>query len=150
MKRLLTPISFALTFLAFSLTPAAAQMVPRNYDKGSVTLVISYSIKPGQLNAFMQDFANTTRRFIERREKEGRVESYSIQQPLDARPGDPNLAVVIIFKNLGAYDASYADTDQDNIAVYGSLDHAQEVAMKRLDYATPAGRSLYQSLVLSR
>jgi hypothetical protein len=150
MKRLLAPISFASAILALSLTPAAAQMAPRNYDKGPVTLVIQYVVKPGQLNTFMQDFSRNTVRFIEASERDGRVMSYSVEQPLDPRPGEPNLAVVIIFKNLSAYDRSYADTDKVNIDVYGSLDNAQVAATKRLDYATPAGRLLFQSLTLMK
>ena len=122
MKRILAPISIALAFPAFSLTPVAAQMVPRNYDKGPVTLVMSYVVKPGQLNAFMQDFAATRLRFIQVGEKEGRITGYSIQQPLDARPGEPNLAVVIIFKNLTAYDQPTGDREKDLAGIYGSLD----------------------------
>lgn len=150
MRRTAALISVALAFFTLSFTPVAAQMAPRNYEKGPVTLVIQFVVKPGQLNAFMQDFAKTTRHFIEVGEKEGRIVGYSIEQPIDPRPGEPNLALVITFKNLSAYDRSYADTDKANIAVYGSVDKAQEAAMKRLNYATPAGRLLLQSLTFSK
>ena len=150
MRRIVAPISVALVFFAFSVVSVAAQMAQRNYDKGAVTLVIQYVVKPGQLNGFMQDFAKTTLRFIQAGEKEGRVTGYAIQQPIDARPGEPNLALVITFKSLSAYDRPFADTDKDNIAVYGSVEKAQAAAMQRLNYATPAGRLLLQSLILSK
>ena len=132
--------------LSLAATAANAQAVPRAYQKGTVSLVIAYQIKPGKLNTFMQEFAAHLRPGLEIGKKTGGILGYSIQQPLDARAGDPTLFEIITFKDLASFDRSYAVADQTAIAVYGSLDAAAAAGAKRAEYATQVSNTLTREL----
>jgi hypothetical protein len=150
MRRFLALFSVAVAGLALGYTSAGAQAVPRNFDKGPVTLVIGYEVKPGQLNLFMQDFAAHARLSLDAAEKTGKVLNYSVAVPVGARAGEANFVEVIVFKDLASYDRSYADADKASIATYGSLDTAQQALLKRQDFATVISRALYQTLTFSK
>ena len=135
--------------LAFSASSAAAQWVPRTYQKGPVTLVTQYQIAPGKLNTFMQDYAKNQRAALEIGKKTGGIISYGVATPITRRAGEPNLVTTITFKDLASFDRSYEAADRTNTAVYGSLDKASEAFAKRGEYATVVSSILYQGLALT-
>lgn len=141
-----TSIAGAAALFCLSITPASAQYAQRNFDHGTVTLVQQYKVNPGQLNAFMQDLATSFRPSMEEGKARGAILSYSIEQPVDPRPGEPNLALVIVFKNLAAYDRPLDDADKSNAARYGSLEKARDALLKRNTEATYEGSMLFRSL----
>lgn len=140
----------ALAAILLSATSASAQYVPRNYDKDSVTLVQEYQVAPGRLNAFMQDYATNQRAGLEIGKKVGGILSYGVATPIARRSGEPNLYTTIVFKDLASYDRSYERADQTAIAVYGSLEKANQAAAKRGEYATLISSRLLQSLVVTK
>lgn len=138
----------ALAAILLSATSAMAQLVPRNYDKQSVTLVQEFQIAPGKLNTFMQDWATNQRAGLEIGKKVGGILSYGVSTPITRRAGEPNLYVIIVFKDLASYDRSFARADQTAIEVYGSLENASAAAAKRGEYATLISSRLLQNLKL--
>jgi hypothetical protein len=142
------PVIIALAALAVSATSAVAQYVPRNYDKGPVTLVQEYQIAPGKLNTFMQDYATNQRPGLEIGKKVGGILSYGVATPIARRSGDPNVYSTIVFKDLASYDRSFERADQTAITVYGSLEKASEAAAKRGEYATLVSSRLLQGLAV--
>lgn len=138
----------ALLAAAAIAAPASAQYVARNYDKGSVILVQEYQIAPGKLNAFMQDYGANQRRSFDVGKQVGGIISYGVATPVTRRPGEPNLYLTITFKDLAAFDRSYARADQTAIAVYGSLEKAAAAAAKRAEYGTIVGSRLLQGLTV--
>ncbi len=136
--------------LAFSATSAMAQYVPRNYQKGPVTLVQQYQVAPGKLNTYMQDFATNQRAGLEIGKKTGGILSYSVLTPIARRAGEPNVVTTITFKDLASYDRSYEAADKTNIAVYGSLENAATAAAKRAEYLTFVGSMLFGELSLAK
>ena len=138
----------ALLVAAAIAAPAAAQYVPRNYDKGPVTLVQEYQIAPGKLNAFMQDYAANQRRGLDIGKQVGGILSYGVSTPVIRSPGAPNLYLNITFKDLASFDRSYARADQTNIAVYGSLEKAAAAAGKRAELGVVVSSRLLQQLTI--
>lgn len=128
-------------------TSAYAQYVPRNYEKGPVTLVQEFQIAPGKLNAFMVDYANNQRPGLEIGKKVGGILGYGVSTPITRRAGEPNVYSIITFKDLASYDRSFERADQTAIAVYGSLEKANEAAAARGQYATLISSRLLQGLV---
>lgn len=133
-----------------SVTTASAQWAPRNYERGTVTLVQQYDVKPGQLNAFLQDWAADVRPFLEAGKSEGRILNYGVEQPIDPRPGEPNLALVIVFRDLAAYDRPLADFEKYNAAHYGSLARARDAGLKRESEASYKGSLLMRGLEVGK
>jgi hypothetical protein len=143
-----TSITGVAALFCLSFAPASAQYAPRSYDRGTVTLVQQYEVKPGQLNAFMQDLAADFRPAMEEGKARGAILSYSIEQPFDPRPGEPNLSLVIVYKNLAALDRPLDDADKSAAAHYGSLEKARDALLKRDMEATYVGSILLRSLEL--
>jgi hypothetical protein len=129
---------------------AAAQQpyVPRNYEKGPVTLVQEFRIAPGKFNAFMVDYAANQRRALEIGKAKDGILSYGVSQLITRREADPNVITVITFKNLAAYDRSFERADATAVEVYGSLQKASEAAAARAQYTTLINSRLYQGLTI--
>jgi len=143
MKNALGIAAFALLLSASS---AMAQYVPRNYDKGPVTLVQEYRIAPGKLNQFMMDYATNQKAGLEIGKKVGGILAYGVATPIARRDGDPNVITTITFKDLASYDRSFERADQTAIAVYGSLEKSYQAGSARSGYATLLNTRLYQGL----
>ena len=150
MNHRLAMIAVASGLLALSATGASAQAAPRNYDFGTVTQVTQIEVKPGQLNAYMQDLASGWRKAMEEGRRAGAILSYSVEQPLDPRPGEANLVLVVVFKNLAAFDRPVADAEKSAAAQFGSLDKAHDMAMQRETMRKILGTEVYRQLAFSR
>ena len=134
------------SLISFSAMSAAAQVVPRTYQKGPVTLVTQFQIAPGKLNTFMQDYTTSQRAGLEYGKKNGGILAYGAATPITRRAGEPNLYTTITFKDLASYDRSFEAADKAAIAVYGSLEKAAAAAAKRAEYSTVVGSMLIQQL----
>ncbi len=124
----------------------SAQAVPRNYDRGPVTMIQEVEVKPGQLNAYMQDLQKGWRVSMEEGKRAGAILGCSIQRPVDPRAGEPDLYLITVFKDLASVDRPLADSEKSAVAQYGSLDLAREAAMKRNAWRTNKGSMLLESL----
>jgi hypothetical protein len=140
----------AIGLLSLSAMGASAQVAPRNYDSGTVTQVTEIEVKPGQFNAYMHDLATGWRASMEEGKRAGAILSYSIEQPLDPRPGEANLVLVVVFKNLAAYDRPLADAEKSAAAQYGSLDKAHDMSMQRETWRKILGTEIYRQLAFTQ
>ena len=150
MKHRLAMTAVAIGLLNLSAIGASAQVAPRNYDYATVTQVTDIEVKPGQLNAYMQDLATGWRASMEEGKRAGAILSYSIEQPLDPRPGEANLVLVVVFKNLAAYDRPLADAEKSAAAQYGSLDKAHDMGMQRETMRKILGTEIYRQLAFTQ
>jgi len=150
MNHRLATTAVAIGLLSLSAMGASAQVAPRNYDYGTVTQVTDIEVLPGQLNAYMQDLATGWRASMEEGKRAGAILSYGIEQPLDPRPGEANLVLVVVFKNLAAYDRPLADAEKSAAAQYGSLDKAHDMAMQRQNTRKILGTELLRQLAFTQ
>jgi hypothetical protein len=140
----------AIGLLSLSAMGASAQVAPRNYDYGTVTQVTEIEVHPGQFNDYMHDLATGWRNSMEEGKRAGAILSYSIEQPLDPRPGEANLVLVVVFKNLAAYDRPLAEAEKSAVAQYGSLDKAHDMTMQRETMRKILGTEIYRQLAFKR
>jgi hypothetical protein len=149
MNHRLAMTAVAIGLLSLSAVGASAQVASRNYDYATVTQVTQIEVKPGQLNAYMHDLATGWRTSMEEGKRAGAILSYSIEQPLDPRPGEANLVLVVVFKNLAAYDRPLADAEKSAAAQYGSLDKAHDMGMQRETMRKILGTEIYRQLAFT-
>jgi hypothetical protein len=140
----------AIGLLNLSAMGASAQVAPRNYNYGTVTQVTQIEVNPGQFNAYMQDLASGWRNEMEEGKRAGAILSYSIEQPLDPRPGEANLVLVVVFKNLAAYDRPLAEAERSAARLFGSLDKAHDMAMQRETMRKILGTEIYRQLAFTQ
>jgi len=150
MNHRLAMTAIAIGLLSLSAMGASAQIAPRNYDYATVTQVTEIEVKPGQLNAYMHDLATGWRNSMEEGKRAGAILSYSIEQPLDPRPGEANLVLVVVYKNLAAYDRPLADAEKSAAAQYGSLDKAHDMGMQRETVRKILGTEIYRQLAFTQ
>jgi hypothetical protein len=150
MNHRLALTAVAVGLLNLSAMGASAQVAPRNYDYGTVTQVTQIEVKPGQLNAYMQDLASGWRASMEEGKRAGAILSYGIEQPLDTRHGEANLVLVVVFKNLATYDRPLADAEKSAATQYGSLDKAHDMAMQRENMRKILGTEIYRQLAFTK
>ena len=150
MKHRLAMTAVAIGLLNLSAMGASAQVAPRNYDYATVTQVTQIEVKPGQLNAYMQDLATGWRASMEEGKRAGAILNYSIEQPLDPRPGEGKLVLVVVFKNLAAYDRPLADAEKSAATQYGSLDKAHDIAMQRESMRKILGSEIFRQLAFTQ
>jgi hypothetical protein len=150
MNHRLAMTAVAIGLLSLSAVGASAQVASRNYDYATVTQVTQIEVKPGQLNAYMHDLATGWRTSMEEGKRAGAILSYSIEQPLDPRPGEANLVLVVVFKNLAAYDRPLADAEKSAAAQYGSLDKAHDMGMQRETWRKILGTEIYRQLAFTQ
>jgi hypothetical protein len=139
----------AIGWLSLSAMGASAQVASRNYDYATVTQVTQIEVKPGQFNAYMHDLATGWRTSMEEGKRAGAIVNYSIEQPLDPRPGEANLVLVVVFKNLAAYDRPLADAEKSAAAQYGSLDKAHDMGVQRETMRKILGTEVYRQLAFT-
>jgi len=149
MNHRLAMTTVAIGWLSLSAMGASAQVASRNYDYATVTQVTQIEVKPGQLNAYMHDLATGWRTSMEEGKRAGAIVNYSIEQPLDPRPGEANLVLVVVFKNLAAYDRPLADAEKSAAAQYGSLDKAHDMGVQRETMRKILGTEVYRQLAFT-
>jgi quinol monooxygenase YgiN len=100
---------------------ASAQDVPRVYDVGPVWTISRVEVKPGQGDAYMAYLNRSWKATRLANQKSGHELAYKIMTLEDSREGEPNLLLMIEYKNHAAFDRSLDETDAVNKAVEASM-----------------------------
>jgi hypothetical protein len=125
---------------------AHAQAVARVYDEGSVWRVSAVEIKPGMFNTYMSYLSNNWRAIQEAGKKRGDVLSYRIMRVDAPRDHEPDLYLLVEYKNMAVFDQSLKDADAQTTAAFGSLDKAHDMAITRETMRTSRGQMLLREL----
>ena len=125
--------------LLLSATAGSAQETDRVYDRGSVWSASYIETKPGKFNAYMASLSKTWKVQREAAQKRGDELSYKILQIADTRDGEPNLVLMIEFKNWAVRDRSLATNEAETKQLMGSLDAANQLQIDRETLRTQRG-----------
>lgn len=132
--------------LLLSAGAAGAQATPRVYDTGSVWSISYIEVKPGQLNAYMANINGAWRSQRAIAQKRGDELGYKILQVADPRDNEPNLILMVEFKNWAVRDRTLAQAEADTKAIQGSLDKAMQATIDRGALRTQRGGLVAQEL----
>jgi hypothetical protein len=149
MKKTLQAAALALGLAAGSLgigLAAHAQTTERVYDNGPVWRVSSIEVKPGMFNTYMKYLSTSWRAIQEADMKRGDVLSYKILAADSVRDHEPDLFLMVEYRNMAVFDRSLKDQDAQTSAVFGSLGKAQESAIGREAMRTTRGQLLLREL----
>ena len=152
MNKTLQAVALACALASTSLMggqAAHAQAVERVYDQGTVWRVSAVEVKPGMFNTYMKYLANNWRAIQEAGIKRGEVVSYKVMRVDAPRDHEPDLYLLVEYRNMAVFDASMKDTDAQTAAAFGSLAKAQEMAVTRETMRTAHGQTLLRELKFS-
>jgi hypothetical protein len=131
--------------MLLSATTAAAQD-QRVYDLGPVVAVSHVKVEPGQLNAYMSNLNNLWRKSMEDGKRRGEILDYGVYQNMAPGASDPDLMLVITYKNAAVMDTSLDELDSRTTAMQGSLTAAQQATVARGKLRTIMGGQLLREL----
>lgn len=112
-------------------TVGYAQDHERNWDYGNVVVVTHVDIKPGMTNAYMNDIGNLWRKFNEQQKKDGDIVDYKVYSNAAAREGEPDLVLVVTYKNWATFDRDTEYFEKLSEKLMGSLDNMRDAAIDR-------------------
>src|SRR5580700_8125055 len=96
----------AIAVTAISMSPISSVLADdsKSYTEGTVSEVTSVRTKPGMFDAYMKWLDTTGKQLREDEKKAGLIVDYAVYATRPRSPGDPDIYVVITYKNLAAMD----------------------------------------------
>jgi L-rhamnose mutarotase len=120
----------------------------RPYMEGPVSTVNSIRTEPGMFETYMKWLATTYKPMMEENKKAGIIVDYHIYQTQPRSPEDPNLYLVVTYKNMAAMDGLADKTDATLQKYIGSQDVRDQKAVERGKMRTQLGTEMIRELVL--
>ena len=146
--KILAGAAIAATIALGCATGAAhAQTAERTYDNGPVWTVGYVETKPGMFDEYMAYLNGPYRALQEAAKKRGDILSYHVLAVDSPREHEPDVILMIEFKNMAVFDRSLAELDKDTAGVFGSLPKSNQAAIKREDIRTLRGGVTARELV---
>jgi hypothetical protein len=133
MKRIARFAAFGFAFIIS--TQAFTQTPPRDgahaYKEGAVVNVYSIRTAPGKFDEYMDFVDKTWKATQEAAKKAGYVENYKVVKVEPRGENDPDIYLIVYFKNWAALDDSTAKADALAKNVEGSVAAANESTVNR-------------------
>jgi hypothetical protein len=120
----------------------------RSYTEGSVLDVTSVRTKPGMFDAYVQWLDSTFKPMMEEQKKAGVILSFAVYSGSPKAPSEPDLYLVIEYKNMAALDDLNAKTDPISKKFYASLSAANKAMADRESIREILGDELIRELKL--
>ena len=141
-----TALIFAVFAALLGTTPAQAQDRVYN-DGGSVWAISFIETKAGQFDNYIANLNQIWRQYLDAQKDDGHVLSYKMIPIVSPRDGEPNLMLMVEFKNWAAFDAM--DNEYfDNLAgkLQGSVDNAMQSNVDREEIRSLRGGFMGQEI----
>ena len=128
MTRSIHAFCLFLAMLAFS----TAQADDRAYDDGGSVWTVSFiETKPGHFDDYIENLNRIWRRYNDEQMKDGDVLSYKMIPIASPRDGEPNLMLMVEFKNWAAFDRDNEYFDKMAEKLQGGVDQATQSNIDR-------------------
>lgn len=121
-----------LFFLIALFAVSAAQADDRVYNDGGSVWTVSYiETKPGYFDDYIANLNQIWRRYLDEQKKDGDVLSYKMIPIAFPRDGEPNLMLLVEFKNWASFDRGNDYFDKLAEKLQGSIDAATQSNIDR-------------------
>lgn len=127
---------------------ASAQDESRAYDNGPVWEVSYVQTKPGHFDDYMHFLATVWRAEQEAAKAKGLVLDYKVLNVQDSRDNEPDLLLLVEYKNMAAFDVPLDEMDAMAAKTFGSLKAAAKADVDRETIRTLRGEELTRELIL--
>jgi hypothetical protein len=148
MSKLIRSLGAAGALLALSATSTVANADGRNWSDGPVINVAAIRTIDGHFDDYMKWLATSWKKQEEAAKKAGLINSYRVYVVEARTPTDPDLYLVVEYKNWAALDNLGGKLDGISAQVEGSLDKAQQSQIDRAKLRTILGSQTMQAAEL--
>ena len=132
---------------AFAVISGVASAADRPYTEGTVSIVNSVRTKPGMYDTYMKYLATTYRQLMEEAKKAGHVVDYNVYSTSPRGPDDPNVYLVVTYKNMAALDGLSDRLDGFQQKIVGSPEQRDAAAIEREKMRTMVGSEMIRHVV---
>ncbi len=146
MKFQLKPCIGTLLVALFALS-ANAQNNERNYENGTVWTIGYIETKPGYFNAYMNNLEQQWLQFIKQQQKDGDVLSYKVLNIISTRDEEPDLILLVEWKDMAVFDRSLDYFEELTRKVAGSIDTQVERNIDREQLRNLRGGQIARELI---
>jgi hypothetical protein len=120
----------------------------KSYTEGPVSEVTSIRTKPGMFDAYMKWMDTTGKQLREEEKKAGLIVDYAVYATRPRSPGDPDIYVVITYKNLAAMDGFEDRVEPITKKIWSTRDAANKAAVDRESLREILGSQIIRQLNL--
>jgi hypothetical protein len=120
----------------------------KTYTEGPISEVTSIRTKPGMFDAYMKWLDTTGKQLREEEKKAGLIIDYAVFSVQPRSPHDPDIYMVVTYKNMGALDGLTDRMEPLMKKVYASRDAANKANIDRESMREILGSELIQQLNL--
>jgi len=132
---------------AFAVVGGVANAADRPYTEGTVSIVNSLRTQPGMYDTYMKYLATTYRQLMEEAKKAGHVVDYNVYSTSPRGPDDPNVYLVVTYKNMAALDGLSDRMDGIQQKIVGSQAQRDAAAIDREKMRTMVGSEMIRHVV---
>lgn len=118
---------------------AQAQNAERVYDNGPVWVISYIETKPGMFDDYMAYLSKQWRESNEADKRAGLVLDYRVLQVDQPRDGEPDVILMIQYKNMAAFDRPLAESEATSAKVFGSVVKSNQAFASRNAMRTTRG-----------
>jgi hypothetical protein len=134
--------------LAALLVGGAARAADRPYTEGPVSVVTSVRTESGMFDDYMAWLAGPWKQEMEAQKKAGLIVEYKIFATSPRNPNEPDLYLMITYKNWASFDGLTAKLDAITEKMSGSIQKANAEAVARGKMRKILGDEIMQELNL--
>jgi hypothetical protein len=118
---------------------ASAQMAERVYDNGPVWVISYVETKPGMFDDYMAYLSTKWREVNEADKKAGVVLDYKVLAVDSPRDDEPDVILMIQFKNMAVFDRPLAEMEATSAKAFGSVVKSNQAFASRESMRTNRG-----------
>ncbi len=148
MKRIHQRLAAAFAFLCLATVGSAAFAQTRPYTEGPVVNVASIRTAYGMFDEYMKFLAGPWKQEQEAMKKAGLILDYEVMSVEPRGENDPDVYLIIVYKNWAALDGLSDKADAVSKQVYGSIDASNKGAVDRAKMRRVLGSATMQQLLL--
>ena len=118
---------------------AQGQTAERVYDNGPVWVISYIETKPGMFDDYMAYLSTKWRDINEADKRAGYVVDYKVLSLADARDHEPDVMLMIEYKNMAAFDRPLAESEATSAKAFGSVVKSNQAFASRDSMRTNRG-----------
>ena len=142
--RALGALAGILAFTALTTATAA----DRPYTEGPVSVVSSIKVEPGMFDAYMNWLQSGWKKSMEAQKAAGIVVGYNVYLTRARTPGDPDVYLVVTYKDMATFDGLNDRLEPLMEKVIGTREQANQATIDRGKMRTVLGTEMIREAVL--